>query len=277
MNKLTANRSVAPELAADVWRHLRNRDQRPRPALPENRGKLHTKNLTADTTAEVYLYEEIGYWGVTAQDFVDVLRDINASSIDLHINSPGGDVFDGVAIYNALADHPATVNVMVDGLAASAASFIAMAGDTVVMNRASQLMIHDASGFCIGNAADMAIMQGLLNRVSDTIAGIYSAKAGGDVAAWRDLMRDETWYSSAEAVTAGLADKAADAPEDPDETGDQEDKVPTAQHDLALTSFLYAGRAQAPAPPIHKTDADTPSPQGLDVTALQTALRGAFA
>ena len=268
MNKrLTA--SVAPDVAADVWRHLRNRDQRPRPALPENRGKLRVENLTADTTAEVYIYEEIGYWGVTAQDFVDVLRNVNASSIDLHINSPGGDVFDGVAIYNALADHPATVNVYVDGLAASAASFIAMAGDTVVMNRASQLMIHDASGFCIGNAADMAIMQGLLDRVSDTIAGIYSAKAGSDVAFWRDLMRAETWYSSAEAVTAGLADSAADAPEaDPDEEKQDE---PAARHDLALTSFLYAGRAQSPAPPAPPTQ--TTSKLQFDPAAFRQAVK----
>lgn len=254
MNKLTANRSVSPDVAADVWRHLRNRDQRPRPALPENRGKLRTQNLTADTTAEIYLYEEIGYWGVTAQDFVDVLRDVNASSIDLHINSPGGDVFDGVAIYNALIDHPANVNVIVDGLAASAASFIAMAGDSIVMNRASQLMMHDASGFCFGNAADMAVMQALLDRVSDTIAGIYAAQAGQDSAFWRDLMVAETWYSSAEAVAAGLADTAADA--EPAAEPDAEpapDAEPMAKHDLTLTSFLYAGRAQAPAPPTKPT------------------------
>lgn len=252
---------LEPALAADVWRHLRNRDQRPRPALPEDRGKLQLKNLLTDSTAEIYLYEEIGYWGVTAQDFVETLSTVAASTIDLHINSPGGDVFDGVAIYNALVDHPATVNVIVDGYAASAASYIAMAGDSVVMNRASQMMIHDAWGFCIGNEADMGIMGALLGRLSNTIAGIYAARAGQDTTFWRGLMQAETWYSSAEAVAAGLADKAADAPADePDPSDDTsgasgaaEASVPVVVHDLAKSSFLYAGRAQAPAPPSKPT------------------------
>ena len=238
--------------------------------------------------------DEIGYWGVTAQDFVDELLAIDSKTIELHVNSPGGDVFDGIAIMNALADHPATVNVMVDGLAASAASYIALAGDTVRMNRASQMMIHDAAGMCWGNAADMESMKALLDRISDTIAELYSAKAGGTVEEWRDLMRAETWYSAAEAVEAKLADEAVAGPkgadgdedEEPDEDaeeadpdddesddeseGDDEDDDPSAKFAAAYARFTYAGRAQAPAP---KTPGNQPAAFQFDPDAFRAAFK----
>src|SRR5690606_38136643 len=130
------------------------------------------------------------------------------------------DVFDGVAIYNALRDHPADVAVRVDGLAASAASFIAQAGDKVTMNRGSQLMIHDAWGLCIGPAADMRETAALLDRVSDTIAGLYAARAGGTVEDWREAMLAESWYSAEEAVEANLADEVVPAKGDSDQDDD---------------------------------------------------------
>lgn len=159
--------------------------------------------------AEVWIYDAIGEWGITADEFVRDLRTVTAKTIDLHINSPGGLVFDGVAIYSALKNHAATVDVFVDGIAASAASFVAMAGDTVVVEKPAKLMIHDAGGLVLGNAADMRQMADLLDELSDTIAGIYADRAGGAVAKWRDAMRAETWYSAAEAVKAGLADRVA--------------------------------------------------------------------
>jgi ATP-dependent protease ClpP protease subunit len=191
----------------------------------------------AATVAEVYIYDEIGMWGMTAGDFVNEVRGITASAIELHINSPGGEVFDGIAIYNALKSHRATVAVHVDGLAASIASVIAMAGDTVSMARNATMMIHDGLMVCVGNAADMARAVELLNKTSDNIADIYAAKAGGDVKAWRKLMQAETWYSADEAVAAGLADEVTGAAPD--------DKV-SAAWDLSV--FAYAGRDKAPAP-----------------------------
>lgn len=272
-----SHRRVPARLVTDVWQHLRARDERPRPS-PVARIRV-VANVETDTT-RIDLMDEIGYWGTTAQDFVDELLAIDASVIELHVNSPGGDVFDGLAIMNALADHPATVNVVVDGLAASAASFIAMAGDNVKMNRGSQLMIHDAIGFSYGNAADMEEMAALLSRISDTIAGIYADRAGGKADDWRDLMRAETWYSATEAADAGLADEAVagpknpvdpdddpddveppadpDAPADEDDDeppgdpvdeDDDEDAAPAAKFAAAFSRFVYAGRAQAPAPP----------------------------
>lgn len=163
-------------------------------------------NLSKDET-EVFIYDEIGFWGVTAADFIKDIRDISTPKITLRINSPGGDVFDGVAIYNAIRRQDAEVNVFIDGLAASAASFIAMAGDTVTMSPKSQMMIHDAWGLVIGPADDMRKMADMLDKTSDNIASIYADRAGGTVEEWRGKMRDESWFSDQEAVDAGLADR----------------------------------------------------------------------
>jgi ATP-dependent Clp endopeptidase proteolytic subunit ClpP len=163
------------------------------------------KNIAADV-AEVAIYDEIGYWGVTASEFVKDIQSVQAKSITLHINSPGGDVFDGIAILNSLRQHPATVNVVIDGLAASAASFIAMAGDTVEIAPNAMVMIHEASGLVIGNAEDMVEMAALLDKTSANIANVYAQRAGGDTEDWRTAMRAETWYSDQEAVDAGLVD-----------------------------------------------------------------------
>lgn len=174
----------------------------------------------ADTErAEVFIYGAIDEWDVSAGVFVRELRDITAKNIDLHINSPGGLVFDGVAIYSALKNHDASVTSYVDGIAASAASFVAMAGDEVVMEKPAKMMIHDAQGLAIGNAADMRELADLLDQLSDTIADIYADKAGGSTETWRTAMQKTTWYSANEAVKAGLADRVANdnskaAPED---------------------------------------------------------------
>lgn len=214
---------------------MKIRMARPIARLKEGRADWFNIENRDDGPAKVSIYDEIGYFGVTAQDFVDRLSEVKASAIELHINSPGGDVFAGVAIYNALCDHPATVTTIVDGLAASAASFIAMSGDTIRMNRASQMMIHDASGLCIGNADDMRDMVDRLDRVSDTIAGIYAQRAGGTVDEWRERMKTETWYSDKEAVTAKLADESVNQAQKNTNTWD-------------LSIFSFAGRKEAPAP-----------------------------
>lgn len=178
-----------------------------------------------DGVAVLRLYDPIddwgGDWGVSAKEFATALAMLPAdiSTIELHVNSPGGVVWEGITIMNMLRTHPANVVVVVDGLAASAASFIACAADTLVMGPQSQLMIHDALGLEIGNAADMRKFADLLDRISNSIAEVYAAKAGGTVESWRTSMLAETWYSAEEAVAAGLADSIAveDAAGDPAE------------------------------------------------------------
>src|SRR5258707_661628 len=105
--------------------------------------------------AEIYVYDEIGLYGRTANDFIQELSQLNADAIRLHLNSPGGDVFDGIAIYNALKSSTAQITVQVDALAASIASVIAMAGDRVEVANNAQFMIHDARGVGLGTADEM--------------------------------------------------------------------------------------------------------------------------
>jgi hypothetical protein len=133
-------------------------------------------------------------WGVSAKEFAAVLDELgpNVTQIDLRINSPGGEAMEGVAILNLLRSHPAKVVATVDGLAASAASFIAAGADETIMARNSQLMIHDAWGLCVGNAQDMKDLADALDKLSDNIASIYADKAGGTIEglAHRDAGRD---------------------------------------------------------------------------------------
>lgn len=197
----------------------------------------------ATTKVKVLLYDAIGaYDGVTAKDFVSEINALDVDEIELHINSPGGSVYDGIAIRNALVQHDATVTVIVDGLAASAASYIALAGDEVVMAPNSELMVHDAMGICMGWAEDMQKMAEDLDRISNNIASMYAERAGGTAKDWRTVMLAETWYSADEAVKAGLADRV-DGKSSPDG-----DEVEDVENRFDLSVFNYAGRSQAPAP-----------------------------
>lgn len=217
--------------------------------------------------AEVVIYSDIGYFGKTAADFMNELRGITAPSIDLRVNSPGGEIFDGIAIHNLLRSHPANVTAYVDSLAASIASVIVMAADKIVMMPHSQLMIHDGSGGCMGNAQDMREMADLLDRQSDNIAAVYAERAGGQLRGWRNKMKEETWYTAKEAVAAGLADEVANPKNgkgmpgmphpEPEEPGEEEPEPGEEDHtrarwDLSVYAmaglYRYAGREYAPAP-----------------------------
>ncbi|MFE7754315.1 head maturation protease, ClpP-related [Streptomyces sp. NPDC057429] len=220
-----------------------------RPAHLTARAQAHAprawyeiRNAAGDE-AELLIYDEIGGWfGNTPGDVIEELRAITAPNLRVRINSPGGSVFDGVAIANAIRLHPSNVTVQIDGIAASIASVIAMAGDRVVMTPQSQLMIHDASGMAFGNAADMTEMAALLDIQSDNIADAYAERAGGTREEWRERMRAESWYLAAEAVAAGLADEvlpSRKATEEPD---------PALTNAWDLSVFRYAGRDEAPAP-----------------------------
>ena len=187
------------------------------------------------TKNRIDIYSEIGgFFGVWPEEFKAAIDNVKGG-IDLHIHSPGGDAFDGVAIYNMLRQHDGPVDVTVDGLAASAASVIAMAGDTVTMSRGSQLMIHDAWGMSMGNAEDMQSMLSTLDSTSNAMASIYAAKAGGSEADWRTAMKAETWYRDTEAVDAGLADQV-------------ETTASAVKSHWDLKVFAHAGRDAAPDP-----------------------------
>jgi ATP-dependent protease ClpP protease subunit len=195
-------------------------------------------------TACIYLYGEIGMWGIEAVDFIQDLNQVTASSLELHINSMGGEVFEGIAILNALRAHRATITTYVDGLAASIASVIAMAGSQVVMSRNSTMMVHEPHIIAIGSADELRSTADMVELQANNIAAIYAEKAGGTAESWRTVMRAETWYSADEAVAAGLADEV-------DTTGLVEQGTNVVEEMAAsfdLSVFRYAGRDKAPAP-----------------------------
>lgn len=166
-------------------------------------------SVSNDDVPKVYVFGHIGGWRMDAAAFVKAVHAIRAPAIAVHVNSPGGFVWDAVAMYEALKSHPARVVAHVDGLAASAASFLVQAGDERVMAMGSRLMIHDAQGVAIGSPAEIQETVDLLNSVSDDIAGIYAERAGGKPAGWRKAMSATTRYSAQQAVDAGLADRVA--------------------------------------------------------------------
>lgn len=218
---------------------------RPRATAPKPWFRIEPRAAAEDTpsTADVYIYDEIGdsWWGgISPKGLVDEISALDVTEMTVHINSPGGAAWDGITIMNALRAHKATVNVVVDGIAASAASVIAMAGDTVTMNRGAQMMIHDASGGAWGNAQDMENVAGILHKLSDSIADTYAAHAGGTREEWRAVMQAEAWYTAEEAVQAGLAN-AWDG-----SSSDVADVAAVAAFDLSR--FRFPGRAHAPAP-----------------------------
>lgn len=164
--------------------------------------------------AELLIFEEIGDdmmgGGITAKQVSGFLRDNAGVPVNVRLNSPGGLVYDGMSIYNALKEHSAQVTATIEGLAFSAASIVAMGADRVVMHEASQLGIHRAWGMAIGNQKEMLATAEFLNAIDQDLTGIYAAKTGASeaqVTQWLDGTSDGTLFRSAEALEAGFADE----------------------------------------------------------------------
>lgn len=160
-------------------------------------------DIFGDIVSEKWFDEEI-----SATSFRDALKELgDVSTINLSINSGGGSVFDGIAIYNMLKSHKATVNVYVEGLAASIASVIAMAGDTITMRSGSMMMVHMPWTLSQGNAEEMRKTADTLEKTGDSIVDIYSERTGISSDDIRNIMNEETWLSAEEAVEQGWATK----------------------------------------------------------------------
>jgi ATP-dependent protease ClpP protease subunit len=154
----------------------------------------------------VELYDEIGYWGVTAKDFRDKLKDVTGD-FTLRINSPGGDVFDGIAMFNDLVAHKGKVKVEIAGIAASIASVIAMAGNTIEIAPNAFFMIHNAWTIALGDRHDFEATAGVLGQIDEAIARTYVGRSKVGIRSVREMMDDETWLGSADAIDKGFADK----------------------------------------------------------------------
>ncbi len=160
--------------------------------------------------ATVWLYDVIGadaWGGVDAARFAQDVAAIQAPVIHLRINSPGGDVFDARAMATALRAHPARIVAHIDGLAASAASYVALAADEVEISEGAFLMIHNAWGVVLGNRHDLLEMALTLEKIDASIAADYQRKSGQDIATVQGWMDAETWFTAQEALEAGLVDR----------------------------------------------------------------------
>lgn len=182
---------------------------------------------------ELLIYGTIGggIWtaGVTAKSVRNALAGSTAKVINVHIQSNGGDAFEGVAIGNVLKSQKATINVFIDGMAASTASVIAMAGDTITMPKNAMLMIHRASTIAFGNAADMQKASAMLAKVDEALEQSYTDRFKGTTLELEKMLDDETWLTAQDALSYGLCDVIADpqkddddAAHDPDESEDTE-------------------------------------------------------
>ncbi len=163
---------------------------------------------------EIWLYDQVGegfFGGMSAKTFADELNKLGqVDTISLHINSPGGSVFDGVAIYNTLKRHPARLEVDVDGIAASIASVIAMAGDEIRMAANAMMMIHDPYGFSMGDSTDMRKTADLLDQIKGVIVDTYAKRTGQPAADLEAMMSEETWMTAAQALEHGFSDKTTE-------------------------------------------------------------------
>lgn len=242
------------ELIPEEWGGGSQQDWTPRrPQARTSTDWYRIENKTSGPS-DVYIYDEIGGFGVSSGSFLNDVRAIQGP-VNLHLNSPGGDVFDGLTIYQALKNRSEPTTVFIDGLAASIASVIAQGADKIVMAPKAQMMIHEGWTAAQGDSRDFAKLADLLDRTSNSIASVYADRAGGSVDFWRDRMREETWYSADEALEAGLVDEVE---------GRQRKR-----DDFDLSVYAHAGRGAAPAPVIKDEAPETPAVETIEPPVVE--------
>ena len=209
--------------------------------------KLETKS---SDESSLYIYGSIGGWwnDNDAQSILQKLKETKAGKIHVHINSPGGSAFDGIAISNLLKQHKAEIVVHIDGWAASAASIIAMAGDRVIMPSNTMMMIHRASTYAYGNASDFEKAATDLRKIDTAVTATYEKRFVGERDELVQLLEDETFLTANEAVALGLADEVADEIEIQDIEEDEEKDIEDFKENLVAK---YA--AKSTKEPVQKT------------------------
>lgn len=169
------------------------------------------ENKAESNSVEISIYDEIGDYGTSAKDFIEEVKNVSERDITLRINSVGGSVFDGLAIYNTLRSHRGYVNIKIEGLAASISTVIAMAGDNIEMSENGFFMIHNPFGQSAGEAVDMRKTADLLDKIKDEIIEIYQRKTNLSYDELSSMMDKETWLSSQEAVELGFVNNITEA------------------------------------------------------------------
>jgi ATP-dependent Clp endopeptidase proteolytic subunit ClpP len=209
---------------------------------------------------EIWLYDQVGegmFGGMSAKTFGNELRALGkVGEINLRINSPGGSVFDGVAIYNQLKQHPARIVVDIDGVAASIASVIAMAGDEIRMADNAMMMIHDPYTMAAGGAEEMRKTADLLDQIRDIIASTYAKRTARSDSEIKQLMADETWMSAGDAAALGFIDA-----------------VTEEQRIAACSGFDFSNFRKTPAALTGATQSAQHSMAQVKLAAMSTRLR----
>lgn len=212
-------------------------------------------------TAELFIYGEIGGWWGDGPDTQQTVKDIaamDANQITVRINSPGGSVFDGVAIYNALATHPAEIVVKIEGVAASIASIIAMAGDKIMIGEAANIMIHKPWSLVMGDATAMRKEADILDQLEGGLLDIYASRTGIDMKSLSKWVADETWFRGQQAVDQGFADEMIPA------------KTKKA---AAARSQIYAMFRNAPADLIMDAEEEEPTVRAIEQLLRNVGLK----
>lgn len=163
-----------------------------------------------ETHATIHIYDEVGAWGISGKRFAEELKALSADTIDLYINSPGGSVFEGLLVFNALRNSGKTINVKVMGIAASIASYIAMAGDTIEMPKNTFQFVHNAIGLQYGNADDFREFAEVLDKITESIKATYAKRTGLDGAKLQELFDKESYLTADECLALGLCDDVTD-------------------------------------------------------------------
>lgn len=224
----------------------------------EPRQWYSVQNSTTDPkSADVEIYDDIiPFFGANAADFRSEIKALgDVETINLHVHSRGGNVYEAVAMMNTLRQHDAKVITTVDSIAASAAGFIAVgASDELVVAENAEIMAHLPWALVVGDANDMRKQAERLEQIANNIASIFAEKAGGTVDEWMQVLTDETWWSAQEAVDAGVADRVLKAPKR------KTVKAAGAKNLFDLSVFNHAGRSDAPAPRTPQAHNETPQP-----------------
>lgn len=176
-----------------------------------NKKWFNIQGKATDAVAEVYIFDEIGAYGITAQDFISEMKEYKDTPVNLRINCIGGDVFDGMAMYNIIKKREAKTTAYIEGIAASMGSVIALAADEVIMAENSLFMIHNAWGGAMGEAEDMRKTASILEKISGEIANIYERKTRLSLNRIVEMMDKETWLNAAEAYELGFIDLISDS------------------------------------------------------------------
>jgi len=219
--------------------------------MPRNNSRPGFRAQKTKKTLRLYIYDVIDDWyGIAASVVTDKIEEAgDVELIELYINSPGGSVFEALTIYNTLVRHDARVEVIVDGMAVSAASFLAMAGDTRTIAKNAWFMIHNAMGCVCGTKEDLRKYADLIEGIEAKIAEVYADRSGEDVEQFHEWMDEETWFNAEDALAAGLVDAIAD-----NKTSEKaDDRVENRGRAFDLTQYqnvpaALRGEAESPKP-----------------------------